>query len=277
MNMSNNLYQLISILLCIMFCFSKSNAKTTITFKDGLANDFVTCITHDENNVAWIGTRDGLSKYDGNKIVNFWHDPNNKNSLSNDTINTFYYDDTGYLWIGTQNGLNRMDIYSERFVHYYNSYDDPNSISSNNVTAICKDRDEYIWVGTRDRGINKIKFKNNKYDKNNTTIKKYFSDLHISSIVEAQSGAIWIGTNYGLINIDKDPNGVEQIQYFLHDENNKNSPAGAGVTCLYIDIFDDLWIGYANGMFDRYNFTQKKFYHYQLNNNLMILIALSQV
>ncbi len=69
----------------------------------------VFAVHHDTDGFLWIGTQDGLARYDGYEMRTFRHDPNDPLSLSNSSIRVIIEDRRGRLWVGTENGLNRLD------------------------------------------------------------------------------------------------------------------------------------------------------------------------
>lgn len=75
----------------------------------GLSNSSINTIFQDSENLLWIGTWDGLNRYDGNSFEIFRPELNNKNSLSNQVILKIDEDNTGRIWILTIHGINRYD------------------------------------------------------------------------------------------------------------------------------------------------------------------------
>ena len=124
----------------------------TLTAKQGLSNNNITCLLQDRQGFIWIGTEDGLNRYDGYSIREFPHDPDNIHSISHNHIRTIYQDpaDSGkVLWIGTKGGgLNKFDLESEQFQRYLNNPDDPSSLSNDDVKCIYRDSQGIYWIGT---------------------------------------------------------------------------------------------------------------------------------
>lgn len=82
---------------------------------DGLSHNTVLSILQDRRGFLWIGTADGLNRYDGYEVEIYRHDPRDSTSLSDNTIRPLAEGPDGTLWIGTPNGLNRYDPASGRF------------------------------------------------------------------------------------------------------------------------------------------------------------------
>lgn len=94
----------------------------------------------------WIGTTDGLWRYDAGQdaFTRFGHDPKDPASLSSNTVTTVFRDSHGTLWIGTDQGLNRMDSTKGRF----ESYTENNGLPDNLVLGILEDEHNRLWLST---------------------------------------------------------------------------------------------------------------------------------
>ena len=84
--------------------FDRLTTEKTLMVK-GLSQNSVYCLIQDVQGFIWIGTWDGLNKFDGYEFVVY----NTEKGLSNPTINALYEDDERNIWIGTDNGLNLLD------------------------------------------------------------------------------------------------------------------------------------------------------------------------
>src|SRR5512135_3509324 len=80
-----------------------------LTIEDGLSQNAGLAIFQDRKGYLWIGTQDGLNRYDGYNFKVYKHDPDNPKSISYNSILSIAEDRDGYLWIGTWGGgLNRF-------------------------------------------------------------------------------------------------------------------------------------------------------------------------
>ena len=80
-----------------------------LSIDEGLSQSAVNCILQDRHGFIWIGTEDGLNRYDGYTFTVYKHDLDDPSSLSDSWIWTLYEDREGTLWIGTRvGGLNRF-------------------------------------------------------------------------------------------------------------------------------------------------------------------------
>ena len=126
--------------------------EKSLTINDGLSQNSALAIIQDRKGFIWIGTKDGLNRFDGIsfKIYRCGQD---KNSLVNNHIKCLYQDSRGNIWIGTYGGLNRFNPETEQFATYQKS--DSTDLCSNLITAILEDSHKNIWIGTSG-GLNKI-------------------------------------------------------------------------------------------------------------------------
>jgi len=135
-----------------------------IGLKDGLPENSVLCILQDRFGFLWLGTQNGLAKYDGYSMIVYQPEPGNPASISDHTINAIYEDRGGTLWIGTYyGGLNKFDRGSETFTRYLNNTLDSSSIGSNQVICIYEDNADRLWVGTTN-GLSQLDRSTNRFN-----------------------------------------------------------------------------------------------------------------
>lgn len=84
-------------------------AYQQLTTEDGLSNNFVTSIIQDNDGFIWIGTQEGLNRYDGTGFKVYKINPKKKYHLKNNFI-TCLSKSKENIWIGTQGGLAKLNI-----------------------------------------------------------------------------------------------------------------------------------------------------------------------
>ena len=101
----------------------------------------VLAIAQDNYGFMWLGTDEGLYRYDGYALRPYRHDPKDPRSLSDNTVFVAYKDRDGILWIGTgYGGLDRFDPAQDAFTHYRHDPNDSRSLRIGQVFSICQDR-----------------------------------------------------------------------------------------------------------------------------------------
>jgi len=118
----------------------------------GLSNSSVNSIFQDSENLLWIGTWDGLNRYDGNNFKIFRPELDNENSLSNQVILKIDEDNTGKIWILTMHGINRYDKKTDVFQRYYFTRKNKPPLSESEFN-MALDSSKNVFCAVKDWGI----------------------------------------------------------------------------------------------------------------------------
>ncbi|WP_109830638.1 hybrid sensor histidine kinase/response regulator transcription factor [Reichenbachiella versicolor] len=136
-----------------------------LTQSDGLSSSDVTCFMQDSHGFLWIGTVDGLNRYDGYQVQTYRNEFENPKSLPDNSITCLYTDRFGQLWIGTENnGLSRYERETNTFHNYHFDIYDAHSINFDYVTSITEDSRGDLWVATM-MGLNKFCRQEEKFER----------------------------------------------------------------------------------------------------------------
>ena len=130
---------------------------THITVDDGLKSNNVKAIIQDFQGFIWIGTEDGLHRYDGNEIHTYVNSRNDTTSLGDNHIGTLYEDSFQRLWIGTQDG--GLSLYNRELDQFYNftpNPSDPHSLFGKTVSFLCETSDKVLWIASEQGGFSSI-------------------------------------------------------------------------------------------------------------------------
>ena len=220
-----------------------------ISIEEGLSQSSARVIFQDSRGFLWIGTEDGLNRYDGYTFKTYKPDPDVPTSLTDRWITSIVEDKSGYLWIGTRlGGLNRYDPRTEQFVHFMHDDTNPLSINDNLINVLYIDSNDTLWVGTSS-GLDKFDRENSHFQHQRFSPPrnaKWFT-RNITAIYEDSQQRIWVGsTDGGLTRID--PQGKYFFFAYQHDDNNENSISHSNVTSIVEDNNGALWIGTRNGL-----------------------------
>ncbi|MHC9510751.1 ligand-binding sensor domain-containing diguanylate cyclase [Kangiella sp. M94] len=93
----------------------------TYNIENGLSQSTVLSLAQDSLGYTWIGTQDGLNRFDGVQNTIFRHSPTNSETINSPTISNLLFDGNRTLWVLTPQGLDSIDIHTLRVTHWTNS------------------------------------------------------------------------------------------------------------------------------------------------------------
>jgi len=184
-------------LITLLFAL-KINGQAATIFNDinklkGLSSNRVTSIVKANNGFIWIGSENGLNRYDGKDIKVF----NRQNSqIESNNISQVLIDSKERIWIATLGGgLNLYHSQTEDFTIYKNNPKVLSSIPSNQLNTLFEDSHGNLWVGSED-GISLFNDKQNTFTTYHaqTSNLSTFGNNSVTSIKEDSNGSIWFGT-----------------------------------------------------------------------------------
>lgn len=183
-------YYLLHCLICIpLYLQAIPVTVRQVPIMEQLPSNTIQRIYQDKEGYIWLGTLDGLCRYDGYRIVLFRSDMNNPNLLTNNEI-TCIAEDNNHLWIGTKEGVNILDKKTYQIHHFKD-----NSIQNQEIKYILVSSDSSIWVGAGNEVFRynpDFSLKSHYY--NNSSDPNSLPNAPINSIYEDLSGNIWILT-----------------------------------------------------------------------------------
>ncbi|MDN5217254.1 two-component regulator propeller domain-containing protein [Fulvivirgaceae bacterium BMA12] len=237
-----------------------------ISLEEGLSNGLVQCVIQDKKGYIWIGTDDGLNRYNGHDFVVYRHDPAISGSIVSNAIRDLLEDRKGRLWVATEGGLEMYDRTLDRFVHFKGE-------KNTTVQTVYEDRHGTLWVGTT-RGLAILSETTNELEYfniviNNLQFVKPFSDLNFSVnvILEAGDDNIIIGTGNGLLILDRE---TQKFEWLKNVENDENSLPGNPITSMVVDSPNRLWISTDGGGMGTLDLTNRKFEPFSLKDKKIL-------
>ena len=215
-----------------------------LTVEDGLPENSVVSMVEDRQGFLWLGTRNGLVRYDGYDFVTYQPAPDNPHSLSHGTIHAIDEGADGSIWVGTRyGGLNRLDRTTGRFIHYRHDPDDPSSLGDDRVLAVLEDHSGTLWVGTFAGGLGRLdratgRFTHYRHDPDDPSS---LGDDRVLAVYEDRAGALWVGTFAGgLSRLDRT---TGRFTHYRHDPDDPSSLGHDLVQTIYEDRQGGLWVG----------------------------------
>jgi len=163
----------------------------------------ITGIVQDDLGFLWIGTDDGLKRYDGYRIRDFRHDPKDPNSLPDNYIVTLFKDRSGKLWVASGRYLDVYDPATERFTPFRADRNSQGRLAAR-VGEVNQDRAGTIWLST-DKGLYEVdpaagvRF----YYQHDAANENSLSSNLVRSTVECGDGTFRVATAVGVDSIDR--------------------------------------------------------------------------
>lgn len=266
---------------CIKCGFSHAQAPD-LAFErfgteDGLSQAATTCLLQDRQGFLWVGTQNGLNRYDGYEFQQFFHDPQDTNSLSNSHIKSLYQDRDGLIWVGTFKGLSAYNPDTENWYRFHSVEEDSTTLSHFDVFCSYEDQSGEFWIGT---GIGLNRLIREGEDPHTWTIER--NPIHkrigtplphqtIHQIVEDEQHNLWLtvgrGGNGGRTGkgaiIRWDKTRADVAHYVYAPQEVKSNPEGE-VTEIFLDASQRIWVGTIYEGLQRYLPEKNEFRNYPI-------------
>ncbi|MBI5471476.1 MAG: response regulator [Ignavibacteriae bacterium] len=214
-----------------------------LTIDDGLSQNAVTAILQDHRGFMWLGTKDGLNRYDGYVFTTYRHNPFDTASLSASHITSLFEDSRGSLWIGTVEG--RVD----RFVRRTETFQRFRTNVASEISTIAEDSSGNIWVGTHSDGLLMLAKESHEFVhlKNQPGRARSLSSNAVHALLVDVSGTVWVGTKNRLNKLV----GGDAFEHFLIYTKNPLAPPSdndSSITAILQGEHGTLWLGVGNGV-----------------------------
>ncbi|RYY29712.1 MAG: hybrid sensor histidine kinase/response regulator [Sphingobacteriaceae bacterium] len=223
----------------------------------------VNCLETDNRDLLWVGTNDGLYRYQISTNT-YRHYTEQQNQLSGRVITSFCIDKNS-IWIGTDgNGITILNTVTGK-TDYMLSGNTKNALNSGAIYTIYKDRQQRKWIGTLRGGINIIDPEKDKFKlvEHNISNKNSINNNFILSFCEDQQHNIWVGTDgEGLNYWNRAQNTFTSL---THKTADKTSLSNNYVTSILQDYRKNIWITTYGGGINRYK-NADSFDHYRCYN-----------
>jgi len=258
-------------------CFAQSPAIPLkyLGVESGLSNNVVNSLYLDHFGFMWMGTYDGLNRYDGYHFKVFRNGWEDKHSLVNNHITVLNGDAKNRVWVGTQKGVSYYDYADSKFHQLVYLQKGRKNQVSDAVNAIAVSQNLTVYVATEEKGLfmlkkdcstaERIPFGKNfdftvkalyidedqvlwlfikdvglcRYDHNKNTLRLVTAALRsVTCITKGNNQMLWVGTERGLFQFDKAKGMLSRFNQHLNNEN---------IMSLLFDRKQKLWISTDGG------------------------------
>mgnify|MGYP003575338233 FL=1 len=241
-----------ALFLSFLFFSLSVIAQRQIPFKhlsinDGLSQNTVFSMHQDAKGFIWIGTEDGLNRYDGYEFKVFKNELNNNKSLANNQVNVIAETSARTLLIGTTGGISIYNPKTEDFNNISIPASGKDVQSANFVTAIVPENDRLIWIGTYD-GLKLYDLAQKKLLSNNLV--NSLSKSNIQVLYKDKADVLWIGLRNELKCLNLKTHKFIPVPAMLQ----KTISANPGtIRVIKQDKEGDIWLGSEQSGLFHYN------------------------
>ena len=159
--------KILFICLYVLFGFIKAAGQAPpdiefdrYTTKDGLSNGYINFILQDSKGFIWIGTPNGLNRFDGISFKNYYFDPKDTTTIPGSWVNSMAEDANGNLWLMTNNGICVYDRKNDNFSRKLVIINENQLIGYSFFTCLI-DSKGYLWVSASNLEIFRFKLYDN--------------------------------------------------------------------------------------------------------------------
>ncbi|HTF21426.1 MAG TPA: two-component regulator propeller domain-containing protein [Chryseolinea sp.] len=231
-----------------------------------IPSDNISELYLDKEGQIWMGSANGLAKYNRNlnTFTSFAPDTNNEASISSSQVNRMIEDPSGNFWIAFLNGVvDYFDRKKNTFAHFQISSDLPGKGTYGEATSLLLDKNGNLWIGTF-HGITVLNAQREEVQKlvHDPQNAHSLSSDRVHDIIQDRNEVIWVATENGLNRYD---HRTGRFVRFIHDDKNENSLSTNVVRRMLEDKEGRIWIGTENGGLDILDHQSNRFYHFMEN------------
>ena len=236
------------IYLLLLFVLMVTRTQATnvifdrITMDSGLSSSSVTSILKDRTGYVWVGTTEGLNRYDGYTFKVFLPVPDCPESIQSSSIDKLFEDSDGGIWIFfSSGGISRYDRGSDTFLNFTKEWLRQQLRVYGSPTCFSASVPGHIFIGT-ENGMLEYDAKEKKLVRLSPA-GSVVSSSPVNCLYSAPDHSFWVGTLAGFSLYDKETNHFQDYTIRTNDREDINAVNLNGVNAIYIDRFDYMWLG----------------------------------
>ena len=263
----NTLQRALKYVVCILilmafysntFAQKKPVKFNRLTSSNGLSQNRVSSIVQDHDGFIWIGTEDGLNKYDGYNFEIFKRNPGDSLSLNDNQALAMHVAKDGALWIGgSLTGLSRYNSATKTFTRYNNNHSDPNSLAEDIIISFSEDTKGNLWIVTQNKGFDYMIVSDGKFIHMANMLPPDYKipEDRIYFIHQDKQNNLWIGADGKVhyFKISYSETGVPKLQPIKIE----NQILKTAATSIEEDNDGNIWIGTPGEGLLRFDYKEK--------------------
>jgi len=262
---ANYIFRTLIIINTLWFTLSVADSPkktfTHFTEAQGLPSLMINTIYQDRLGYIWIGTLNGLARYDGYEFKQYTPDPGEYYGANINIVSAIYEDSQDNLWIGYVKGISKFNRIDETFTFFDLSPFAPTDRKELRVSQFCEDKNGRIWIGVtelwRQRILNGLFY----LDDTSNTIQQFKTDLdfdieNVLDFIKDENNNLWLSSYQGLFRITEDRKSLKQY-------NPPNISEPAVMVNLEKDDQGLLWISSLNQGLYRFDLSDESFKQYR--------------
>jgi len=257
--------------LSIVYAQQKPVVFEKFTTRDGLSQNKVFSITQDQDGFIWIGTEDGLNRFDGYDFKIFRSRSGDSLAITDNYVKVCYTSKSGTLWFGTEyGGLNRFNADAQNFTSYRHDHTDANTITSNYITTIHEDNYGNLWLGSNRDNFDYFDLKNERFVHASNLLPQGFEieDGIITFIHHDKNNRLWVGgiNKLYVFQVNYNSKSLPLLSPVLTTSNPINRPAS-----IHENEDGKIWIGCFDGILFEFDPESEMFHQFRPNNQPALL------
>jgi signal transduction histidine kinase/ligand-binding sensor domain-containing protein/CheY-like chemotaxis protein/HPt (histidine-containing phosphotransfer) domain-containing protein len=210
---------------------------------DGLPQGTVHTTLEDSQGYVWIGTEDGLVRYDGRELHRYSYSARDRTGLPGNFVQKIVEDANHDLWLAIRgSGLAHWRRATDSFSVLRHDPRRRDSLTSDIVNSISLDSRGRLWVGTSDGGIDVVDpvTEHIAHFTHDSSNRDSLASNHVNTLVRDSSDTLWIGTDAGLDRLNSDERTFTHYGHF-------DAGKGSDVTQVLRDRSGSIWVGTQGG------------------------------
>jgi len=271
-----SVYLLIFIVISSNTIAQKKPVKfNRLTSSDGLSQNRVSAIVQDHDGFIWIGTEDGVNKYDGYNFEIFKRNPGDSLSINDNQALAMHVAKDGALWIGgSLTGLSKFNSATKTFTRYNHNHSNPNSLAEDIIISFSEDTKGNLWIVTQNKGFDYMIVNEGKFIHMANMLPPDYKipENQIYFIHQDKQNNLWIGVDRKVhyFKVSYSETGIPKLQPIKIE----NQILRTAATSIEEDNDGNIWIGTPGEGLLRFDYKDKLLSKYEIPVNNSLLYSL---